>query len=352
MLALSGAGGVRLAMLVARELAARGETVRVLAPSYAARSPVELEGAGLEVIDPEGGSKAAYMRSLVRRLRTAEGVVVSTGYLTPALIHLSGTGARLFGMVQGDEISSHIRYGNRPAWLKPLLAGVAGLGYRVPGYRVAISEFIRERVGRRFIDEVIPAGIRSEFIAQIPTDAAVRHRGERLTVGFLPVPGRNKGLAVALDAFAGLDAMGAPLRFVAFDGEYAAHDLPGFVEPFSRAAPAADADSIVRFYRSCDAFVLPSLVEGFGLPPLEAMACGAAAVVSDCGGPREYAREGHNALVTAPGNPTSLRSALLSLAGDEELRARLVRGGYETAARYPEADFVQRCSDAVSRQMR
>jgi glycosyltransferase involved in cell wall biosynthesis len=346
MLALSAAGGVRLAMLVASELASRGNDVRVIAPSYASQPPVEFaEGVSLEVIESPGSSRLTYMRRLAGVLRPLEGVVVSTGYLTPALILASGTNAQLFGMVQGDEVQSHIRHGDRPAWVRPVLTALAQVGFRVPGYRVAISEFIRDRVGHRFIDEVIPAGIRPEFTEQIPQDGAVRPRGEPLTVGFLPVPGRNKGLDIALRAFADLAATSS-FRFVAYDADYPVDHLPDFIEPFS--ASPGDA-GIAAFYRSCDVFVLPSLVEGFGLPPLEAMACGAAVVVSDCGGPREYARHDHNARVTRSGSASSILAALVALRDNEDLRRQLIRNGYETAARFPERAFVNRCAEAISR---
>ena len=50
MLALSSAGGVRLAMMVANELASRGADVRVIAPSYGAQAPVEFDGVRLRVL--------------------------------------------------------------------------------------------------------------------------------------------------------------------------------------------------------------------------------------------------------------------------------------------------------------
>lgn len=101
-------------------------------------------------------------------------------------------------------------------------------------------------------------------------------------------------------------------------------------------------------YRGCDVFVFPSRAEGFGLPPLEAMACGAPVVVADSRGVREYAVDGVNALVVPPGDVSALAEAVHRLARDGELAARLSRAGPETAARFPPEPVVERFVGVVS----
>ncbi len=95
-------------------------------------------------------------------------------------------------------------------------------------------------------------------------------------------------------------------------------------------------------YRACDLFVFPSRAEGFGLPPLEAMACGAPAVVADSRGIREYAVDGVNCLVVPPGDPAALAAAIERLSDDPELAARLSRSGPGTAARFRPEPVVDR----------
>ncbi len=94
--------------------------------------------------------------------------------------------------------------------------------------------------------------------------------------------------------------------------------------------------------RGCDLFVFPSRAEGFGLPPLEAMACGTPVVVADSRGIREYAVDGVNALVVPPGSIPALTEAIARLAGDRELAAKLSRAGPETAARFGPEPVVDR----------
>jgi glycosyltransferase involved in cell wall biosynthesis len=353
LLAMNRSGGIRIVTALANGLAARGVAVRFIVPDYANESPIPLAGS-IHVDVIAARSKLDYMRRLVADISGAEGVVVSTGYLTPALIFLAQPQARMFSVIQGVEIESHIRHGNRPGWMKPALRALARLGYRMPGYKITVSNFVADRIGRRFIDEVINPGIRSDFIDRIPADGAVRERHRRLRVGMLPVAGGTKGAPYAIAALESLAGQGADVEPVVYDVDYPADHFPDiFVRYRDEIAANGEAPAdIASFYRSCDLFVLPSLYEGFPLPPLEAMACGTAVVISDCGGMRDYAVDGSNALVVPTADTAAIAAAVARIAGDEPLRRRLIRTGYETAAGLPEARFVQRCAESVIRVLR
>lgn len=85
-------------------------------------------------------------------------------------------------------------------------------------------------------------------------------------------------------------------------------------------------------YAGADAFVLPSLYEGFGLPILEAMACGIPVVASRIGALPEVA--GEAAALIDPHDVPGMASALEAVLGDRELRAGMRRRGLEQAARF------------------
>jgi alpha-1,3-rhamnosyl/mannosyltransferase len=84
-----------------------------------------------------------------------------------------------------------------------------------------------------------------------------------------------------------------------------------------------------ELYRHARAFVYPSRYEGFGIPPLEAMACGAPVIASRVGAIPEYA-EGA-ALLIAPGDRAALRFALVQMLNDAALRKELRARGPERA---------------------
>jgi glycosyltransferase involved in cell wall biosynthesis len=86
------------------------------------------------------------------------------------------------------------------------------------------------------------------------------------------------------------------------------------------------------FYESAAAFVFPSRYEGFGLPPLEAMACGAPVIASNVSSLPEVV--GEAAVQINPENVFDIARGIREVLLDEELRARLIRRGREQAARF------------------
>lgn len=86
------------------------------------------------------------------------------------------------------------------------------------------------------------------------------------------------------------------------------------------------------FYESAAAFVFPSRYEGFGLPPLEAMACGTPVVTSNVSSLPEVV--GDAAIQVNPENVFEIARGIKEVLLDEELRARLIRRGHEQAARF------------------
>ena len=95
-----------------------------------------------------------------------------------------------------------------------------------------------------------------------------------------------------------------------------------------------DDEKLSRLYSSADAFIFTSYAEGFGLPPLEAMACGTPVVMSDNKGSRDYAVNGYNALVSQPGDVKSLSDNLIKVLQDDKLREKLIENGLETVKRF------------------
>ena len=93
-------------------------------------------------------------------------------------------------------------------------------------------------------------------------------------------------------------------------------------------------DELVGWYHAADAFVFPSVKEGWGMVILEAMTAGLPVVASDIPVFREFLRDGENALLARVGDPHALAAALRYVCGDAGLRERLGRAGPTTAARY------------------
>ncbi|MCX5803915.1 MAG: glycosyltransferase family 1 protein [Proteobacteria bacterium] len=86
-------------------------------------------------------------------------------------------------------------------------------------------------------------------------------------------------------------------------------------------------DELAELYRSASLFVFPSFYEGFGFPPLEAMACGCPVVVSNTSSLPEVC--GDAAYYIDSHNVESIANGILRVTEDENLRKKLIQKGLE-----------------------
>jgi glycosyltransferase involved in cell wall biosynthesis len=91
-------------------------------------------------------------------------------------------------------------------------------------------------------------------------------------------------------------------------------------------------EELVEAYREADVLLHLSLYEGFGLPPLEAMACGTPVVASDRASLPEVL--GDAAVFTDPLNPSETADTVIAVLTDENARQQLIATGKEQAAKY------------------
>ena len=99
-------------------------------------------------------------------------------------------------------------------------------------------------------------------------------------------------------------------------------------------------ETLASVYRLSGAFVFPSLYEGFGLPPLEAMACGTPVVTSNVSSLPEIA--GDAALLVDPYDVDAIAGAMLQVFADRPLRDSLIARGLARARQFSWAESVAR----------
>ena len=95
---------------------------------------------------------------------------------------------------------------------------------------------------------------------------------------------------------------------------------------------AVSAEDLRAYYSNAKCFVLPSLYEGFGFPPLEAMACGLPTIVSHTSSLPEVVSQG--ALMVDPYNIDELTWAMETVLTDKDLREQLIQKGINQAKKF------------------
>lgn len=182
---------------------------------------------------------------------------------------------------------------------------------------------------------VVPEGVGPPFGPGVPDDPRAEAAPYLLCVGNRKP---HKNLAASVEAFALLRAERPSLRLVIAGRSYA-----GWERVLARAEALGVGRAVIQrddvsdeelrgLYAGCEALLFPSLYEGFGLPVLEAMACGAPVVASDRSSLPEVV--GDAGLLVDPLQPRAIADAVRRLWSDPELRRGLVRRGTERAARF------------------
>jgi glycosyltransferase involved in cell wall biosynthesis len=181
--------------------------------------------------------------------------------------------------------------------------------------------------------------------------AAIDRLGLRGTHGLLAVASENptKNMPRLIEAFTRL-APDPARRLVLVGGgnpRVFAHgaatpDPPGVV----RTGPVDDA-TLKALYGYARALVFPSLYEGFGLPAVEAMACGCAVIAASAGALPEVCAKA--ALYVDPMSVSSITDAMRQVLEDNVLHDSLVRAGRARAEVFTWAGSATRLLEALSR---
>lgn len=224
-----------------------------------------------------------------------------------------------------------------------VVAGAAAARARVV---LADSEFTREdvieRLGARpdkvrVVHLAAPEGIAAP--APAATEAFLAARGlPRGYVLYVGARKRHKNLELLLRAWATMREGDRP-PLVLSGGPWEPDDPHarlaaslGIAKHVRFAGPVGGDAELSALYAGAALYAHPALCEGFGLPPLEAMACGTPVLSSDAGSLPEVV--GAAAEVLPPRDPEAWAVAIARLLGDGARRADLVARGHAQASRF------------------
>lgn len=222
-----------------------------------------------------------------------------------------------------------------------------------------LPDVLQGRSEARFADYIFGAGnfTRSAYVEEAGFDGT-RFRSIPLGVDTnLFTPGRRepdgvfrvifvgqltqrKGLKYLIDAVDRLDLPKKELLLVGPPVGDVLSVLPS--HPWLRVLNSVPRARLAQLYRSSDAFVLPSLVEGFAQTPLEAMACGIPVIITPNMGVADIVTAGVDAEVVPIQDAAAITSVLDGWAADEARRAAVGASARRTAAIYTWQEFARR----------
>jgi glycosyltransferase involved in cell wall biosynthesis len=172
---------------------------------------------------------------------------------------------------------------------------------------------------------MVANGVDTEFFHPDPDVA--RHPAEILCVGRAGDP--NKGVATLIEALARLPQ---PLSLTLVDTDHPDHVARTIARKLGCAerleiTGQLESTELVRRYQQASLVVIPSRYEGFGLPAVEAMACGTPVVASAVGALPEVVGLTGGGVLVPPGDPDALAQSIADLMARPETRSQLGKLG-------------------------
>ncbi len=302
-------GGIRVVSIFAERLRKRGHEVFVISvphdqPSLRQQVKSLLRGRGwisTPENDPIFFDNLGVENKIIDRHRPVEDkdvpdadVIVATWWETAEWVaKLSPSkGAKAY-FLQHHEVFEYLPQDRVEAtWMLPM-------------HKITISQWLvdlaRTKYGDRQVSLAPPSVDTKQFYASL------RHKQSVPTIGIMYSTIYWKGTDIALKAFS-LAAANIPnLRLVAFGSEAPSPELP--LPANAEYVIQPDQDKIKDYYSKCDAWLLASRSEGFGLPIIEAMACRTPVISTPAGAAPEILSGGSGILVR-PEDPQEMAKAI------------------------------------------
>lgn len=216
-------------------------------------------------------------------------------------------------LVQHDEKVYYSENVVREAWKLPML-------------KIVISSWLYEKINTADPGNVIL--IKNyvnfdDFYITKPISA------RKPIVSFIAHPNPYKGTKIAFEALEIVKKSIPELQVLIFGTRKLSRDIPQYYTYFRMANAQTLRESV---YNQSSVYLLPSVLEGWGLTATEAMACGCALVSTRNGGVDDFGIDGYSALLCEVNNVDEISKKVIQLLNNPEQRERIAKNGLSKIA--------------------
>jgi glycosyltransferase involved in cell wall biosynthesis len=219
---------------------------------------------------------------------------------------------------------------------KFLLSPLEKRTYQIADQILPVSSYVEKNLINdyqipKFKISVIPNGVNTDIFFPIPNLS--NNDINILYVGRLY---KGKGIEFLIDAVERLISDHPSLRLIVTgEGKYI-KSLKRYIQAKTVCDHIVflgwkDNWTLNKLYNKATVYVMPSIVEGFGLSLLEAMACKCPVIATDSGGSIDIIRHDYNGLLVSYGDTTQLATSINSLLKNKTKRNKFAHNGFETA---------------------
>ncbi|MCP4607825.1 MAG: glycosyltransferase family 4 protein [Planctomycetes bacterium] len=325
-------GGVKCTVKVANGLLRKGHRVRLLV-NKGGRSPrTQLRNIWLRARHTDGNDWLNLFKGSLEKFSNIERCVFGNNEIVVASGWWAGTELRRINHNRIIKVH-HVR-----GILKDADQMRAAWGENVP--KIVVASFLQDSIDQicgQKVCAIIPDGIDAEeFYPSVPEN-------QRNGVGTIFGKGYHKDPETVLGILEGLKTSCPKIPQRVFSANRKPKNIPR--EIYHRLPSLEKAREI---YSRSLVWFLGSYSEGFGLPVLEAMACGCAVVSTSCGGPRDIINDGENGFLVNVGDVEQIVHRVQELLDDGELRQRFVKKSKETLKKFSWERSINKLEETLS----
>ncbi len=195
--------------------------------------------------------------------------------------------------------------------------------YKLPLKKIVISNWLKGIIANKFKEEVSGVVLNGINYKDFYCKRIKCNKNKKILMLYHFLP--KKGVDIGLKAYYEIKKLFPKVELTMFGMYYPEKEILKDIKFFYNP----NAKIIRELYCSADIFLFPSIVEGFGLTPMEAMASKCAVVATSVGGIPDYTINNKTALVVSPGKVEPIVQALKKLILNEETLKRIANSGNE-----------------------
>ncbi|MDP8240752.1 MAG: glycosyltransferase family 4 protein [Candidatus Hatepunaea meridiana] len=352
-------GGARVAVELSDRMVERGHDFSLLIPTGRYRLPYKLSAKVIECGKPVKNPLIAVLSGMTSMMQKVPEVDVIIGCMPPYAL-LAGKIARKRGIPAVNYVlNDDVHFFDDKSFIRSelLLKAYRSIARRaIKSVTVFVNSHwtavrcVSEGGGRPFA--IVPHGFNPDVFFPVKDGKSrtgmsdlpgIKNSVRLITVGRHI---RWKGFNDLVDALNLIDRNKYSFELIVVSQD----ELDISKADFNITLNKPDNDrELADLYRSGEIFIHSSWFEGFGMPPLEAQACGLAVISTDCGGIREFLRDKENALIVSPREPRTLAWAIMKLICDVGYRNKIADRGLEDSVEFTWDKVADRFEDALER---
>ena len=326
-------GGIRVLSMLSCGLAHRDHEVTFIVPrgQHIPTFPLDSRVC-VHIVEPDMGN-IRHVSGLLKKVQLFYGtmetdIAIANAYMTAYSVWLGYKMGRVkypFYFVQGYEPIAFGEWSRDSAIMKRLKVAAASRTYHLGLNCVANSEWLSGILASKHGIKAVVARLGVDTRIFKPRVETPAHQVlQVMTIGDKNPVKRMDLFAQTLDGLSGEQACTALIATSDHQLRLQCETLVNYYYPNNDY-------ELALIYHQADVFLSTSKIEGFGLPLLEAMACGVPVVTTDSGGIRDFCRDCYNCIIVATDDPVDLISAIARIRENPDLRNRLISNGLITA---------------------